>query len=309
MSRNPYNAFIAYLVNTARSTESFEAFESVDPSGGQWMTLGLVPPFAGEPLKLDLQGAAALMTVQFNERILPGKVRDEALRKLAAKLEGQQGRKVSKKEYAELRDQVEFDLLPRAFIRRTRVPVFFFKGRVLGEQTMLVCTGSQRRADSVVALLASIFSEDFKAWRIETQQPVGRVLTDLAENGSHESERFQFFTQKSVVLRGEEKRTIRVKDKDIADSDIQQFLREAYSAIEIALAFDDGLPTHDDPLVDFKVTDSMIFKGIKLPNVREEAKDDFAFAVIFVQTMKNMLTEFVEMCGGYADRKADDEEL
>ena len=126
MTTNPYKNFIPYLVSSDAKTDDLDLdlHRSKEPSGGQWRSIGLINALPGEGLLVDMDGGK-MMCVQFNERILPGKVRDEHLGKRVAKLEQMEGRKLSKKEYAQLREQVEFDLLPRAFVRRTNVPVIF----------------------------------------------------------------------------------------------------------------------------------------------------------------------------------------
>jgi recombination associated protein RdgC len=308
MSTNPYKSFIPYTVigfNAAQALEAAEQFGSMDPSGGQWRTMGFVAPQAGEQPIIDLQGAGYLCLVQFNERILPGKVRDEQVKKVAAKLEDQQGRKVSKKEYAQLREQVEFDLLPRAFIRRTVVPVFF----TLRSTWMLVCTGSQKRADDAVAVMKAAFGDAFVAWKMSTNARLPAVLTTIAKDSSYALDDYRFDTTNCAVMKGEEKRTVRVKDKDISDSDVQAFLSEGYEVSEIGLELiEDG---ETDANLEFTVTDQMIFKRVSMPNIKAAtvAKDDFVgFAVLCVQSYRQMLTQFIEMGQGLQVAETPDDD-
>lgn len=309
MSTNPYKSFIPFIIKFVKEPDDMSEIACVarDPSGGQWSASGIVQPFKGEePYMIDLQGAGRLMVVQFNERILPGKVRDEVLAKKTEKLAQETGRSVSKKEYAQLRDEVEFDLLPKAFIRRSRVPVLFFK---LGasDRCMLICTSSQRRADECLGVLTAFFGDKWQAGRLQCKTAGLQLLTTLAEEGQHDLEDGKFEAGMNAVLKGEEKRTIRVKDKDVSDSDVQQFLREGYTATELGVTYYEN--AIEDETLTCTITEQLVFKGIALPGVKinETKGDRFGTAVLIAQTYRRMLKDFVLMSGGMVKAEEDDE--
>ncbi len=310
MAANIFKAFIPYLVNTARS-ENPRDHAATDPSGGEWRRLGLVPAIKGEELIIDLDGAGKVMAVQFNERILPGKVRDEKLQAEVTRLEAREGRKVGKKEYAQLRQQVEFELLPKAFIRRTVVPVLFYK-HALGTQIMLVCTSSQKRADDAVGVLRGVFGDDLMPWKIETESSVSGVLTTLASNGNADPDEealLHFSPLDSAVIKGANKQTIRIKDKPVESQDVQDLLAgEGQVVHELALAWCDDNPGAEEPDLTFTVTGSLIFKRAETIVKATNATEDFyGFAVICLKTYRDMLTHFFEMCGGIRPRPVSGE--
>ncbi len=312
MATNPFKAFTPYLVNTARSDGYEQEHAATDPSGGEWRRLGLVPAIKGEELIIDLDGAGKVMAVQFNERILPGKVRDEKLQAEVARLEGLEGRKVGKKEYALLRQQVEFELLPKAFIRRTVVPVLFYK-HALGTQIMLVCTSSQKRADDAVGVLRGVFGDDLMPWKIETESSVSGVLTTLATDGIieglDEEPGLHFSALDSAVIKGENKQTIRIKDKPVESQDVQDLLAgEGQVVHELALAWCEDNPEAEEPDLTFTVTGSLIFKRAEtIVKVTNASNDFYGFAVICLKTYRDMLTHFFEMCGGIRPRPVSGE--
>lgn len=291
MATNPFKAFIPYLyVAIPNFKRPCDAWEYDDPSGGQWSTVGLTEPIDGEGLVVSLQGAGTLMAVQFNERILPGKVRDEMLAKEVARIEQAQGRKVSKKDYAQLRDQCEFTLLPKAFIRRTKVMVLFTG------TYMLICTSSQRRADDVAALLISVFGETFQPSQIAAKNDMRGVLTTLAKEGSHDLDGdVSFCADDSAVLKGAEKRTVRIKDKDISDSDVQTFIQQAYEVTELGVSMlDDG-----EEKMTLVIDTNLCFKRIENVGVKMgKGEDFFQFAVLCTKAYRHMLTHWMEVCGG-----------
>lgn len=307
MTTNPYKNFIPYLVSSDAKTDDLDLdlHRSKEPSGGQWRSIGLINALPGEGLLVDMDGGK-MMCVQFNERILPGKVRDEHLGKRVAKLEQMEGRKLSKKEYAQLREQVEFDLLPRAFVRRTNVPVIFTETNWSDSSLlMMICTASQKRADDVVALLTAVFGETLKPWKIEMGRPIPGSLTTLACDGflfnEHTQEECSFYPTDAAVLKGSGKKTIRIKDKDIQEHDVQTLLKQSYAVTELALRYGED---EDSPMLTFTVNDNFVFKRVALPDVQLTPlkEDAFGFALLCAQTYVRMIREIIAAFGGMAQR-------
>ncbi len=183
MATNPFKAFHAFQVSDVPTPDdSLFKFEEKDPSAGMWRTIGLINPTDDDSEYYeDIGNGIILWAVRFNERILPGKVRDEHLAKAVVKLQAMTGTVVTKQEYAQLRDQVEFDLLPKAFIRRSTVYVAFYDRD--DKTFMLVFTSSAKRSDDVVGLMRAIFGDDLQPWPVQAKLPVIPKLISLAVDG------------------------------------------------------------------------------------------------------------------------------
>jgi len=99
------------------------------PHGQLWRTIGLARIGKYEDREFILEKpfyddlCVYLMMVRFHERILPGVVIKEAMRPLIDKLKRDEDRDLTRQELAQIRDEVEGELLPKAFIRVTDVPV------------------------------------------------------------------------------------------------------------------------------------------------------------------------------------------
>lgn len=240
-----------------------ERFESKDPSATSWRSQGLVHVVENDGFIYPIEAGALLMNVQFNERILPGKVRDEFLAERLKQFEDREGRKMNKKDYAMLKEEVEFELLPKAFIRRSQVPVLFF----CRQRMLLVCTSSAKRAFDVVALLHGFFNNATQSepafYPMDTTNPIVGTLTAIAKDGFQTDDGLSYFeVGTSAVLRGEGKQTIRIKDKDIEAGDIHKLLMQGYDVHELGMAHDPNGNT-DEPLLTFAFNDKGIFKSLK----------------------------------------------
>lgn len=295
MSSNPYKAFIAYSIHrlygamsASRLPDDIEMFESRDPTGSTWSTLGFVPTFDGT-LLAELSDSRSLMVVQFNERILPSKVRDEKVKARVAKLADQEGRNISKKEYAQIREEIEFELLPKAFIRRTQVPIFFSY-----DGYMLVCTGSQSKADKVVTFLNRVF-ENLEPWQIQVASAVENGLTTLAqyEMGNE----IRAFRETNCAVLKCNKHVIRIKDRDIASQEVQTLLKD-YKVHELGIESLDGVT--GDIELSFVVNDNFVFKRCTLPDVKatQYKEDQHGLAWLCAQTYMVVFHSLLREFGG-----------
>lgn len=299
MSSNPFKTFIPYSI-TPPDVDAWNEARSVthmasDPTGGQWSTLGLAEPFDKQGLVSDLQGAGHLMAVRFNERILPAKVRNEHVAKAIARLEKTQGHKASKKDYAQLIDQAEFELLPKAFIRRTLVPVLFCK------DVMLICTSSAKRADDVTHKMIEVFGMRLAPRQMQTAHPLVGILTTAAISGelSAFDSDTTFYSGKHALLKGEGKKTIRIAAKELQDADVHDLVKQTdqYAVHELGMWLGGD---EQSPNLTFIVNAGLMFKAAEMPNIKAKMmKDDMhAFAVLCVQTYPALVLEFVATCGG-----------
>lgn len=291
MTTSLFKNFIPYLVNSTASASDPEAYESKDPSGATWRSMGLLPALLANSAFIEpLEGLGKLMAVQINERNLPGKVRDEHLKKEVARVEAAEGRKVSKKEYAQLRDEVEMNLLPRAFIRRSVVPVFFFPYKhLVGRNVMLVFTSSQKRADDVVGLLSAVFGERLDPWKIEPEHALHTQMTSMVRD----SEIGRFNPGTSALLKGPEKKTVRVKAVDVENARIMALLQDGYEIHEMEMRHGDDESQHS-----FSVNDGLIFKRVEPFGIKDTG-DYYSDAAVRVAHIKDLVRHFFDREDGF----------
>lgn len=248
--------------------DTHEQFIAHDPQPTQWRSHGFVPVWPNsEDYVHEISSGMHLMMFQINERNLPGKVRDEHLSTLLEKFKEREGRPVGKKDYAMLKEQAEFDLLPKAFIRRSLVPIIFNARNNL----LLIGTSSAKRRDDTVAVLLGLFginADNVAFYDVTPKQDIVTSLTLAAKEGQTGETQGEgyFYTTASAVLRGEGKRTIRIKDKAVEDGDIQDLINvHDYHVHELGLSYDPN-EKQEDVLCTFSISDKMVFKALKFNN-------------------------------------------
>ncbi len=113
-------------------------------------TFGWTPPLgkASQSLVHKTNGYM-MLCVKKEERVLPASVLNEMLQEKIAEQEEQQARKLSKKERTELKDELIFDLLPRAFTFSRKIYAYIDpQGGWL-----IVNAASAKSAEDLVSLL------------------------------------------------------------------------------------------------------------------------------------------------------------
>lgn len=230
--------------------------------------------------------------------------------KMIDSIEQRDGRKPSKKQYAEIKDEVILDLLPKAFIRRKYIPVFF------SGDTLIVFTSSAKLADDVTFLLTSTI--DFKGngpvpLISRVKEGPGMLFTQLAEDGQNTPNSGVGLQSSDAVVLKLGKKTIRVKDIDVETDHIQRLMEQEYEIVQMAI--EQRQIGHDDYSAKFLLNEFLVFSGYVLPNQggRSKGKDeDFVGAAwLAMDTIKTTIAHLIKDLGGLKEvesKQTDDDD-
>ena len=122
----------------------------VECGATQAKSAGWVEPrgVAHGPL-LEVIDGQWLLSLLVEQKVLPGAVVRREVEARAARAEQETGRKPGKKQLRELKDQVQLELLPMAFTKRSTVKIWIAPA----ERLLMIDAGSARVADETVTLL------------------------------------------------------------------------------------------------------------------------------------------------------------
>ncbi len=259
--------------------DELEEREAFDPVGSQWRGIGFIRPVEGDDFLIEIDGAGWLACVQINERNLPGAVIREKVLEKALAQEQMTGRKAGKKELAQIRDDVELELLPKAFIRRKLVPIMFIGKKVF------VFTSSAKIIDDVLALLSSVaeMQDMFEPAPLSmlVERNVDSVLTELARTAESpvidaDGELINGLrTNNACVLKGPNKQTITIKDKDLGSKDLYELLQQEYVVTKLALDHVEAGMVEGN--CSFILSDKLVFSRFtmnEVKSVRGKSKED-----------------------------------
>lgn len=287
--------------NSQRTGDVLSMWLAKDPHDTEWTSMGIVAPITNGLFVHDLDGTARLMCWQFNERVLPGAVRDEKLRERIAHITERDGRAPHKKDYAQIKEDVESSLLPQAFIRRTLVPVLIFRDAI-----MFFSTSAKKVEDIYVRLVQIMGARkiDTEIHTITTKSSIGSFLTQAAKTGGwpdHNDCDYSFDVLNAAKLKGGDKRAVTIKDREISSGEVQELLEHGtYNVTEMLLSMRSIGGDEDGHLVcSFVFTDRFTVKGIKLSDVTldriggKDEKDAHVTAWLLASTAKLLLGQLV----------------
>lgn len=301
-------------LGTAAALANHEAFtdkvdtaylSSRDPSGADWGTIGFAPVAGSNSYVHDLDGAARLLCIQFNDRILPGTVILEKIIARAKEIEQRDGRKVSKKGYAEIREQIEEELLPTSHIRRTIVPVLVYK------DLMLIFTTSAKKLDDIHVKLFKLANlkatVKFSPEGVRYNESINFILKQIAGNADVGSdENYSLEATNAAKLKGSDKRTITIKDREVWGDEVQKLLvGDNYSVSELRMHLVGNFEGADpENMLEFSFNENGHFKAVKMSDSSTAGlnKDDLHTSCwIIAKQCKTLVAVMTDALGGVDD--------
>lgn len=210
--------------------ESALSANAFTPCGGlQAQSLGWVSPLGRDGATLtQVTDGRILVCLRREERLLPAAVIREALEERVAEIEARESRDVSRKEKTQLRDEIQLDLLPRAFTRSSRI--FAYLDPV--ERWLVVDSASANRAEELVSLLRESLGS-FPARPLKTADAPAALMTAWLQQGAP----IDFELQDECELRaaGEEGGVVRCRRQALDSEEIATHLAAGKAATRLAL--------------------------------------------------------------------------
>ena len=204
-----------------------------DPGPLETEAWGWAPVLAEtEARALQVEGRFVLR-LRRSERILPASVvRDEVAKRVKA-LEAEQDREVYRKERTRIREEVQLELLPRAFVRSKDTLLLVAPK----ESWVFVDTPNRTVAEDVTKHLRDALGS-LPLENVECQESAGAMMTRWLGAGAAKG---VFDLGEECELRAATSGIVRVRDLDLASPEIRNHLRQGLHAHQLALVWPDHL--------------------------------------------------------------------
>jgi recombination associated protein RdgC len=136
-------------------------------------TLGWVPPMGDlSDQFLHTDSGMFLLTTRREERIMPAGVIKDAVEDKVLQIEKREERKVGRKQKMEIREDLIFSMMPRAFTRSSRI-----QGLIIPDQNLLVIDSANRnKAEEWVSLLRKTLGK-LSVKPVEVKKSASGLLT------------------------------------------------------------------------------------------------------------------------------------
>jgi recombination associated protein RdgC len=201
-----------------------------------------------------------LLCARKEEKILPGPVIKDMVEEKINLLELEQGRGATKKEKEQFKEDIIFELLPRAFSRVTDTHAY-----INPEHNIIVInTGSRGKAEDFLALLRKALGT-LPVTSVSPEKAPDEIMTDWV-SGTELGDNFNLGMEAEFNALGDDGAVVRVKNQDLASDEIKAHLDADKYVVKLALEWDDA--------ISFILCDDLAIKRLKFFDVLQEQNDD-----------------------------------
>ena len=201
-----------------------------------------------------------LLCARKEEKILPAPVIKDQLEAKIAHLEAEQSRNATKKEKEQFKEDIIFELLPRAFSRFSDTHAY-----INAEHNIVVINSSSRgKAEDFLALLRKALGT-LPVTSLSPEKAPDELMTDwLTEHNLGEN--FQLGMEAEFNALGDDGAVVRVKNQDLGSDEIKSHLDADKYVVKLALEWDEAMS--------FILCDDLAIKRLKFFDVLHEQNDD-----------------------------------
>ena len=258
-------------------------------------SLGWTPPLGRDGKMLThVTNGNIMICARKEEKVLPAAVVRDFVNDRIAEIENANSRKLSRKEQQSLRDEVIYDLLPKAFTRSTLT--YAYIAPVDG--WFIVDASSSRKSEELTSLLRQSLGTLSLTFPAVRKSPTV-IMTDWLRYGVVPGD---FEVENECELRepGEDGSIIRCKRQDLGSDEIRAHLDAGKQASKLALRWEDRLS--------FILDEDLSIKRLKFEElIQQEAEDvetddaatrfDADFALMSLE-LSRFLQRLLEVLGG-----------
>ena len=232
------------------------------PCGSQDVSrTGWVPPLGNDQgLFLHSSGGFQMLAAKRQDKVLPAAVVNEQVQDKVEDIETEQGRKVSRKERQEIKDEMVFSLLPRAFVR-SRIQHGYLDGK---HQLLVVNSASAKGGEEFCEGLREAVGS-LPVVPLTTMDTPAQVMTSWLQSG-HAPEGFELGTECELRDPSDEGGVIRCKNQLLTADEIRNHIQAGMYVSKIELVSKSGISC----LVDEKFTIKRIRYGDMIQDKADE---------------------------------------
>ncbi|MEN9500873.1 MAG: hypothetical protein RI964_158 [Pseudomonadota bacterium] len=222
---------------------------------------GWVSPFGRDSQQyVHIAQGYMLLTMAHQERLLPASVIREELDERVADLQLKESRKVSNREKKDLREQIEFELLPQAFTRTRKMDAWLD----VAHGWMVINTSSATQAERLTKLLR-ISLGSLPVTPPKTTLTPANLLTHWLAGGSLPRP-FTLGEECELRSQGDEKSVAVFKRHELMTDEVQTNLAAGKMVSKLGLVWDDK--------ISFILTDELQLRRVRFLDVLADSVQD-----------------------------------
>jgi len=201
-----------------------------------------------------------LLCARKEEKILPAPVIKDQLEEKIALHEQEHSRSATKKEKEQFKEDIIFELLPRAFSRVTDTHAY-----INPDHNIIVINSSSRgKAEDFLALLRKALGT-LPVTSVSPEKAPDEIMTDWLTD-TQIGDNFTLGMEAEFNALGDDGAVVRVKNQDLASDEIKAHLDADKYVVKLALEWDEA--------ISFILCDDLAIKRLKFFDVLQEQNDD-----------------------------------
>jgi recombination associated protein RdgC len=241
-------------------------------------------------------GRQQLIALGVEQKLLPASVIRQYADAKLRQIEVAQGYKPGRKQSQEVREQVELELLPRAFVKRGSTLVWIDPVN----RWLVVDSSSSARADEVIEQLKLTLGE-LPLTLLKTQLAPGTAMTQWLASGEAMGS-FTIDRDCELQASAEERAAVRYVRHSLDSDEVRSHIANGKTATRLALTWNDR--------ISFVLTEQLQIKRLAFLDIlkedaeRQSENADDLFAANFTLMsgeLAQLLTHLVEALGGEAE--------
>ncbi|MCF6287834.1 MAG: recombination-associated protein RdgC [Proteobacteria bacterium] len=234
-------------------------------------------------------GSAQLITMAIEEKILPAAVVNQQLQEKVTDIQTDTGSKPGRKVQSDMKQELLFELLPRAFTKLKKMNAYIDDKLNL----LVVDSASQNPAENLVSQLRQTLGS-FKATAFGESSAMATILTKWITDG-HAEGGFEFGSSLVLETLDDAKSVIRAKNVNYLTDEMQRHIDNGYLVTQIGLLFNDRIEftlTHDFAVKSIKFTDIVLDELDNETIETEEQLLDSRFSMLSLELRELYLALF-----------------
>jgi len=229
----------------------------------EMFTKGFVSPVGTDPdapLTLTV-GHCTGFTIGAEDKLLPSAVLNDALAAKVRKIADEEGRRVGGRERRRLREDLLTEMLPRAFVRSSRMGGYVDRRH----GWMALDTSSRKAAENALTQIREALGS-FPAVPLAPDESPRALMTDWLANGTlpaglalgDECELRDPATSTGARWRG--------RNEDLSAEDVREHLRNGKQVFKLGLVYDDR--------ISFVLGEDLVLRNVRLTDIVLDALPD-----------------------------------
>ena len=266
------------------------------PCGSQDVSqYGWVPPLGHHGSEfVHAAGGYIMVCAKKQDKVLPASVVNEQVAEKALAIQTQEGRSVGRKERMNLKEEITFELLPKAFARSS----LQFAYIAPKEGLLVVNSASSKKAEELISYLRESIGT-VPVIPITANNIPQQAMTSWLKAG-HAPKNFEFGHECELKDPTDEGGVIRCKHQDLTSTEINSHIKAGMYVSKLGLSFSGG--------IEFVVDDALAIKRLSFDDIIQEKANqvdahdaaeqfDVDFAIMTLE-LSALISAVIEIFGG-----------